>query len=359
MSKPNSTPLAQKLALLFLSIAIGICVLEFAVRKLNLAPQVIRDMGNIRFVDDTKMVYEYIPNSYVGDCLTNKQGFLDSDFVLTKPKNLIRIVMLGDSITQGAFAPCRKTFSDKLELLLNRKAKAIHSSLKYEVMNFGVGGYNLAAEVETLKKKALLYKPDIVIFNLFYNDNEPLPGIDLLFISNYCKLTRQQQIAVIRKYVYNRNSLLRKFERNILYKSKLYLFIIIYRLNARRMANVQLEKLKSIHGHTFNDMEPIYEGFREIEKLKEENGFKLLICIHPNLRGFDNINDFKFCAIAKSFKFNCFYMLSYYKKYGAIGSLQIKSRPNDDCHPNEFGHSLIAKAIFEELKKRGFIDPRL
>jgi len=360
LSNSNKILLRQKLILLTVSLIIGLSLLECAVRALGIAPEITFKLGNIRFVDNTKMVYEYVPNSYVGDnCMTNKQGFLDSDFTLNKPKNLVRIAMLGDSITQGAFAPCRKTFSDKLELLLNQRAEAIHSPLRYEVMNFGVGGYNLAAEVETLKEKVIPYKPDIVVLNLFFNDNEPIPGIDLLFVGNYCKLTKQQQADIVRKYVYDRNSLLRKFERNILYKSKLYLFII-YRLNSWHMKNAKLEKLKNMQRHTLNDMTSIYQGFSEIDKLRKQYGFRFLICIHPNLLYVDNINDSKFASIARPFNFYCFNMLSYYKKYGVSpGSLQLKNHPRDTCHPNEFGHTLIAKAIFTELEKHGFIDPKL
>jgi hypothetical protein len=71
--------------------------------------------------------------------------------------------MMRDFITQGVFVSPGKTFSDKREELLNQIANEYHSSLKYEVMNFGVAGYNLAAEVDVLKEKTLAYESGIVI----------------------------------------------------------------------------------------------------------------------------------------------------------------------------------------------------
>lgn len=354
---PKKTPLRQKLILLAISLAIGFGVSECTVRQLKLAPEVVRQVINIRFVDNLKMVYEYVPDSYVGISMTNKQGFLDSDFTLEKPQNLIRIAMLGDSITQGCFVPLEKNFSKRLEALLNQRAQGLRSLLRYEVMNFGVGGYNLEAEVEVLKEKVLQYKPDIVVLNMFYNDNEPIPGIDLMFVGNYNQLTEKQQIALVRKYVDDRNSFIRWFERNVLYKSKLYLLVVARMYNLQREKN-NLSKVSSIHGQTLEDMECIYRGFHEIDKLKKQYGFKFLICIHPSLLYGENWNNFKFASIARSFNFDYFHMFSYYKIEGiSQESLQLKDYPKDGCHPNEFGHALIAKAMFLELKKHNFIDP--
>ncbi len=126
------------------------------------------------------------------------------------------------------------------------------------------------------------------------------------------------------------------------------------------MGRSNLSKIRNIYGRTFPDMECVYRCFQEIDKLKQQYGFKFLICIHPHLLYYESPNNFKFAHIAESFKFDYFHMLPYYKKENiSPESLQLKDRPNDNCHPNEFGHFLIAKAILFELKKRNFIDPNL
>ncbi|MFA4988527.1 MAG: SGNH/GDSL hydrolase family protein [Candidatus Omnitrophota bacterium] len=346
----------QKLVLLLFSIVIGLCLSEYIIGKLNLVPEFIRWPGhNIRFVENPGMVYEYIPGMQRGRIKTNKQGFCDADFSLEKPKGLVRIAMLGDSITQGVFVAPQENFSEKLEALLNKQSRENKSPLRYEVMNFGVVGYNLEAEVETLKEKALPYKPDIVVLNMFFNDNEPIPGLDPMFISCYDGLSERQQSYVIKRYIYNRNSLIRRFERDVLFRSKLYLFLISSFHNARRDREALL-KVYGLHDGAYGDMKSIYRGFEEIDKLKKQYGFDFLICIHTSFFR-ESENDFKFASIAQSYGFNYFYMSSYYKKENIPPQdLQLKGHSNDDCHPNELGHSIIAGAMFDELKKYNFID---
>jgi len=345
--EPKTKLYLGNLILLLVSTALAFCLCEFIVRFFKIGLPVIQQIGVVRFVDNPKMVYEIVPESIVCKNKINKQGFHDKDFTIEKPKNLIRIAMLGDSITQGIFISQDKTFSAKLEELLNQKAKERHSPLKYEVMNFGVAGYNLEAEVEVLKEKSLAYKPDIVILNMYSNDNDPIPGVDIFFINNYYQLTKEQRLFIVKKYVENRDSWTRKFERNVLYKSKLYL-LAAYKLRA--LMNNKIIEIQT------DDMDPIYRGFKEIDKLREQYKFKFLVCLHPNLLFYEDDNNFAFASIAKSFHFNCFFMTPYYQKTRLTpDSLQLKEFPEDTIHPNELGHALIANAMFLELTKRNFI----
>ncbi|MFH0984446.1 MAG: SGNH/GDSL hydrolase family protein [Candidatus Omnitrophota bacterium] len=353
---PKESSIRLNLILLAISLAVGLCLSEYILRKFELAPEVIRPSGILRFVENPKIVYEYLPNFIVGTVKVNQQGFNDADFVLEKPKGLIRIAMLGDSITKGENVPAKRNFSDKLEDLLNRREQDRGSPQRYEVMNFGVGGYNLEAEVEILKEKVLPYDPDIVILNMFFNDNERIPGVDLLFQGNYNHLTEAQQISLVRKYVSKRHSFLRVFERNVLYRSKLYLFIVT-RL-AYFQARVDLSRMASVSDPLVVDknMENICRGFREISQLKKRYGFGFLICIHPILLYSESPNDHQFADIAQTFDFDYFYMVSYYKAKGiSAGSLQLADYPEDRCHPNEFGHGLIAKAMLFELERHNLL----
>jgi len=106
----------------------------------------------------------------------------------------------------------------------------------------------------------------------------------------------------------------------------------------------------------FTDMRSVYGSFAEIDRLRKQYGFKVLVCIHPSLLLGEGMNDGKFAGIAGTFRFYCFRMYPYYKKANTtLKALQLDGHPNDFGHPNEFGHSLIAKAMFSELTKNGFI----
>jgi len=219
-------------------------------------------------------------------------------------------------------------------------------------MNFGVGGYNLEAEVETLRLKVLQYDPDVVIFNLFYNDNDPMPCLGGFFNdSNDTK----QKIYLMQKYAYNHNSPVENLIRKMLFKSELYIFLRerISNLNAykRKISTLEQRCASSDWG-----MESISQGFSEIKRLGLEYHFKLLICIHSHLLFGEHPNNKKFADISQSIQVPYFHMIGYYKKEG-VGPdmLRLKDNKKDMCHPNNLGHEIIAKAMLIELRKYNYL----
>lgn len=350
--------MAKKIILVLVACFSALFISEIVVRVFHLAPQIISNIGPFRFIDNPKIVYEFIPRSYIDNSVINNQGFKDTDFIKEKAKNLVRIAMIGDSITQGMHVPLGKTFSDQLEIILNQRALEIKSDLKYEVMNFGVGGYNLGAEIETLKTKVIPYQPDIVVLNFFHNDNEPFPGIQMLFMDT--PIGDKQRVLLYKKYYSQRNSIWGRFKRGVLHKSGLYNFLF-YAIN-----NIDKDKLrlfafrKLYHNSIVKDEKDavFYSGLSEIMALKNKLGFHFIICIHPHLLNGEHPNNKKFSEAAQAFHLPCFHMFEYYVKEN-IPPKSIQINKDDVCHPNELGHLIIAKAIFTELKKYGFIDRNL
>jgi hypothetical protein len=96
----------------------------------------------------------------------NSYGFRDYEYPIEKPPNTFRIVALGDSITFGEGVELNETYPKILEKMLNEKSKKV----KYEVLNFGVGGYNAAEKVEVLATVAINFTPDLIIFQYLGDD---------------------------------------------------------------------------------------------------------------------------------------------------------------------------------------------
>jgi len=348
----------RKVVIVLISVIMSLSICDYIIGKFWLSSMMVDLKSGVRMVDNPKIVYEFIPKAYVIDGFVNNQGFKDSDFILEKPGNLIRIAMLGDSITQGIFVPLGETFSDELEKLLNLRARETQSPLRYEVMNFGVGGYNLQAEVQILKEKVLTYKPDIVVLNSFFNDDEPIPALEAFFISNPGNLSEHEQILLIKKYAYDNNSIIRKIERDVLYRSSLYLFLA-YKLPGLTISRDRrrLSRIKNLFSHHLVADDCISGNFGEIDKLRKQYGFRFLICVHPLFTDLEDTLNKAIIRWASSFNFDYFLMSSYYKREKlTYKHLQLENKPQDLCHPNKFGHTLIAEAIFTELKKHNFIE---
>lgn len=96
----------------------------------------------------------------------SQQGFKDREFSLVKPANTIRIICVGDSITEGVGVNNDQTYSKVLERMLNSKINV----KKFEVMNAGVADYCLAQEYFLIKSKLLNFHPDVVIIGYYLND---------------------------------------------------------------------------------------------------------------------------------------------------------------------------------------------
>jgi len=113
--------------------------------------------------------YELVPEIKKDNISINSDGFRGPEISVTKPPNTFRILMLGDSETFSIMLSEKDALAAQLETLLNQKSKSFH----YEVLNFGVEGYNTFQEYEQLKTRGLKYNPDLIILNYVLNDPEP------------------------------------------------------------------------------------------------------------------------------------------------------------------------------------------
>ncbi len=157
------TEFFKNILLLIFTVVIFLIIFEVALRIINPS------------VNDTPI--KYIPTNDIRN-YENKPGVtyslnevayrinndgLRSDTEYPKIKIVPRIALMGDSVTFGSNVNVNDTFG----YLLQKDLK------QYEIINFGVPGYDSAAEIQTLKVKALPYHPDIVILNFVMNDIEP------------------------------------------------------------------------------------------------------------------------------------------------------------------------------------------
>jgi lysophospholipase L1-like esterase len=104
------------------------------------------------------------------DVSTNAFNLRDAAISAEKPPGVLRILMLGDSLTFGWGVPVAATVSERLETMFNDSGKAA------QVINAGVGNYNTVMEVEYFLTEGQALEPDIVVLNYFVNDAEPVPA---------------------------------------------------------------------------------------------------------------------------------------------------------------------------------------
>ena len=99
--------------------------------------------------------------------VTNSHGMHSAEVALEKPPGTCRIALLGASLDMGWGVTFQETYSHQLEEWLNWHGRrvGIDSGRRYEVLNFAVAAYSPLQRLETLRRKALPFHPDLVIFS--------------------------------------------------------------------------------------------------------------------------------------------------------------------------------------------------
>ena len=93
----------------------------------------------------------------------NTHGLRGPEIPFEKPDDTYRILNLGDSVAMGWGVKEDETYGRRLEGLLNRQETG---SLRYQVINAGVPGWNLENELAYLQAVGIEYQPDLVVLDL-------------------------------------------------------------------------------------------------------------------------------------------------------------------------------------------------
>ena len=266
------------------------------------------------------------------DSILNNEGVRDRNFLITKPDNTIRIIVLGDSYTFGAGI---ENASDTYPKVLERKLNNFNFNKNYEVLNFGISGVDTQRELEIIKERALKYEPDFLIIGYVLND---LKNVD-----PEIRTFERLRLPII-GFALSRISYLYNFLESRINKVALNFGKTPYEESLKAYFNSEINKNEA------------RKTFKEILKIAKEKEIKVLLMIFPP---FYQMKNYQFQPahefieeVAQENSFIFLDLLEVYKDYDEK-DLQVSKH---NSHPNEFGHELAAEAIFEKLKKENFIN---
>lgn len=160
---------------------IGFLILRYFVYKPSVLS--VNTLNNNDYVyDDTvrDFYYDFSPNKTVNfnlfsqniknQYVVNADGLAESvNYSTEKPEGTYRIISLGDSFTFGLHIPQNQNFSKVLEKQLNNTCKKYQN---YEVINFGVPGYDLRFAADKFIQKGKKYNPDMIVWWVGITDIE-------------------------------------------------------------------------------------------------------------------------------------------------------------------------------------------
>jgi hypothetical protein len=120
--------------------------------------------GLVQPADDLQVWYALKPNQQTlfrgAPFRTNSHGLADDEYSYAKAPNTYRVAVVGSSWTMGAGVDIADAFHSQLEHDLSQTS----DSLQYEFINFGVENYGLGEMMATVKRKAMRYDPDMILF---------------------------------------------------------------------------------------------------------------------------------------------------------------------------------------------------
>lgn len=96
---------------------------------------------------------------------TSSLGLRDREYASPKPLAVFRVLMLGDSFTEGGGLTLEQTVAKRVESGLNGRGCGA-----YEVVNAGVASYSPILEYLLLQRLAPILQPDLVVVNFDMTD---------------------------------------------------------------------------------------------------------------------------------------------------------------------------------------------
>jgi len=321
------------IVLVVLSTVISLTLAEGILRLLGHRGEPMSRISNIYLVDDPILDWRYVPNSEVrsGRAIYryNSSGFRDTHHELRKPPGIERIVVLGDSVTEGYEVEWPDVF-----------AKVLQSRLgdRYEVINIAAGGLNTPQEIHLFEQVGMKYAPDVLIVNFVLNDVD--------FYTRFADAQRAADRGDARIAMLNV-----AFPPGLkrLLKSSALIYFVKDRLESLRARLIANEGDRDYYDRIWAseaNRRKVTDGFSRLAQLQREGHFRVLIMIWPLVTDYRTyrfgwVHDWVARAAADA-GFSTIDLLPYLSRV-PYRTLQVSAE--DTVHPNALGHRMAVEAF--------------
>jgi lysophospholipase L1-like esterase len=335
----------RKLILVLISSLIALLGAEGLLRVLHAAPDVgIIHKGRFRLSTNPKIGFEPVPGfTYHGrersfidfEGTSNALGYRDVDHAVQKPKDVYRIVVLGDSVGAGLKV---ERFEDTFPPILQKMLT--DAGINAEVINLSVSGYNTQQEVETLREHGLAYSPDLVLVAYTLGDRERLDGgiMETLLAGESAELGH----SALKANPY-------------LMKSALYRFFLFRVLAGGKhppvpdgpLPGAAVTDAESSRSLALVSGDTVDEYLGELAELSKQHHFEVLLAVFPyypkSFRDYKRADQHLF-AVAEGQKYG-FHVLDLLDTMRQCRQGSREPINADNFHPSPVGHRCAATAM--------------
>jgi len=320
---------------------------------------------------------------------TNSLGLIGEEISIKKPDDAFRILMLGDSFTEGIHVNEGKNFCEQLQYLLDNGPSLIGK--RFEVINAGMSSFSPISEYLFLKRELLRLNPDLIILQMFANDVFEDNRTGAMSVFDDKGLPVKINSFFVKKYLDNRKvnnsggqlqEILYKIKKFFVSKSMLFQSLTRAKKKFRKKISwhKQVVEMAEYDGQNqffiIQDEMPLFKdaNFRNkawrntkkyilaIRNLAREKEAQFLMFYIPP-EGQLNLKSYRFYEHELYFPYPTNYYLnekleelSEAEKIGYLDLTILFEKNKDvdlyyrkDGHTNEVGHGLIAKGLFNYL----------
>lgn len=277
--------------------------------------------------DDPRLGHQHRANAQAVlmgvDVRTNRLGIRGPEVVVPKSSNTFRVVLLGDSFTMGWGVPVERTFAALLERRLNvERPPGSPSTLRYEVINLGVGNFNSSQAVALLRRVGLSLAPDLILLEYFLNDAEPLRPYPHAFLLDHSYL----------------------------------IALVASRIRRLPISTVGIPGYAEYYRVLYFDSSPGWtearRALRELASIARQRRIPAALFLVPDLHGLGATNPFadvhmKLTAVAREDSLPVLDLWPVFANHEPDTTLWVTPA---DPHPNARAHELIANALYQELR---------
>lgn len=250
----------------------------------------------------------------------------------------IRIIVLGDSFTEGAGVPKDRTFPSVLERLLNAK----QGPTRYEVLNFGQRGSNTREEIELFKKVGRKLSPDIVILQYTDNDAETHPAKEREPTSKpYSISSTPAWLSTLQRISFSSRLGLRSYAAYLVYQMS----PVLYPTGLTYRQVLELE-----HGEESVGWQHVIQGFQELAGMAAADGFTPVLVLVPSFRpGEEELRPIfeKVSLEGRKSGLVTLNLMDEFLKQGPLVDLAVSKW---DGHPNAKAHEIIATSLYHLIQ---------
>ena len=348
--------------LLLLVGALVLCAVggEIVTRLLDrdIAPEAIVNAQMRPVIDPDKPIYYLRPGAVINSdggnpnatAHINSIGYRGDEFVKEKSEGTFRVVCLGDSFTYGHGVNQDEMYPAQLEALLNGSG----DPRRFQVYNFGVGGYNTEQEWITLRDRAGDYDPDMVTLQ-YVLDDTTLSRVVL----DGTRFVRDRSVNVIHfeeEPVPVSIPLPEFLSMPLLRHSHFYRFLSrrVYVLRKKWSESPGRAQWRAGHDNC-------KESIRKIRDASAKRGIPFLLLIFPpiNKNFEDHIRGENLKWIVETAETLGVAHIDFGKIFTAPDAMRFQNCPRGECDPgghyNADGYGVVVKKIVAKMSEMGVI----